>query len=134
MMKITQANAAAIVAIVLFWRRRKASAPALIASETSRIAGVPVSRARTHLMRYPAKARPITLIAKMSPSSVIARFSLRALARLAWRVQLPLLGTSTIDIAEDLTPPCQCAGTSRWCRFRYPPGVGLADNQNAGAT
>src|SRR5689334_10179899 len=81
MMKITHARDAAMSAIVLFCRRKKASAPDLIASDTSRIAGVPVSRARTHLMRYPAKARPKRLIARMSPSSVIARFSLRTLER-----------------------------------------------------
>ena len=43
--------------MVRFWRRRKASAPSLMASEISRIAGVPVSFLRTQEARNPATRR-----------------------------------------------------------------------------
>ena len=40
--------------IVVFWRRRKASAPSLMALEMACMADVPVSRLRTQDIRYPA--------------------------------------------------------------------------------
>ncbi len=49
--KIRPARIAARKRIVVFCRRRNASAPSLIAFEISRIAGVPVSRLRTHEIR-----------------------------------------------------------------------------------
>src|SRR5947207_15913802 len=55
-MKITAASAAASKRIVWFWRRRNASAPALIASEILRISSVPVSLAITQPVSQNATA------------------------------------------------------------------------------
>ncbi len=40
--------------MVVFCRRRNASAPSLMALEMACMAAVPVSRFRTHFIRYPA--------------------------------------------------------------------------------
>src|SRR5437867_13052950 len=53
------ARRAASRRMVVFCRRRNASAPSLMALEISRIAGVPVSRFKTQEIRYPAtKSEP----------------------------------------------------------------------------
>ncbi len=52
--KITTASRTASIPIVLFWRRRKASAPCLMASEIARMGAVPVSFLRTQEARKPA--------------------------------------------------------------------------------
>src|SRR5690348_14247324 len=48
---MTAASTSASDAIVRFWRRMNASAPSLMASEMAFMAGVPVSRRRTHPAR-----------------------------------------------------------------------------------
>src|SRR5207249_2010994 len=57
--------------MVLFCRLRNASAPALIASEISRIFAVPVSRWRTFLISQSAKSRPKILMPSISVSSML---------------------------------------------------------------
>ena len=57
--------------IVLFWRLRKASAPALIASDIRRISGEPVSLAITHWMSQYAAAREAAETPNTRASAVV---------------------------------------------------------------
>jgi hypothetical protein len=57
---MTAASRSARSTIVRFWRRRKASAPSLMALEISCMAEVPVSRFKTQDIRYPATKREPT--------------------------------------------------------------------------
>src|SRR5215472_9911095 len=62
---MTAARTRASMMIVRFWRRRKASAPSLIAFEISCIAEVPVSRARTQRARSQATPRDPSEVARI---------------------------------------------------------------------
>ncbi len=71
------------MAIVVYWRRMKATAPSKIVPATSSISFVPVSRASTSRARYRAKSTA------MMPAGRMINWSVSALIRLSGSSTLP---------------------------------------------